>query len=401
MSRRGWGLVAAATALVVVLGIWQWRRHAAEQARIAERNAAELTAIERGVASLVARARADALAPGISAAFALPDGRVGTAVAGFADVEAKQPITPDTRFLAGSVGKSFHAALAVSLAHDGIVDLDAPIARWIGKEKWFERLPNAHALTLRHLLQHRSGLIDHVWTLRFVARELQLRFFESDELIPTEEMIEIALDREPKFPAGEGFAYGDTNYVLAGLVMERATGRSDFDLIEERFLARLELDGIVAARSRRIPGLAAGYQLPVNPFLLPAKMTDENGLRIHPMLESTAGGFAANPRSLVRWAKALFEGEALPDGAVQEMIRDTVPVGDGRRYGLGLYEYDTPLGRAFGHSGYFPGYRSGLLYFPDAKIAVAVQTNRDFAVDTDALLLAIARRVVRDPGSSR
>jgi D-alanyl-D-alanine carboxypeptidase len=394
MSRRGWGLVAAALVLVLVLGIWQWRRYAAEQARIVERDAAALTAVERDVASLVARARADALAPGISAAFALPDGRIGTAVSGFADVEAERLLTPDTRFLAGSVGKSFHAALAVWLASEGVVDLDAPISRWLGEEKWFERLPNGRALTLRHLLQHRSGLIDHVWTLRFVARELKLRFFESDELIPTEEMIEIALDREPKFRAGEGFAYGDTNYLLAGLVMKRATGRSDFDLIEEHFLARLGLDGIVAARSRRILDLAAGYQLPVNPFLLPPKMTDESGVRIHPMLESTAGGFAANPRSLVRWAKALFEGAALPDGAVQEMIRNTVPVGDGRRYGLGLYEYDTPLGRAYGHSGYFPGYRSGLIYYPDAKIAIAVQTNRDFAVDTDALLLAIAQRVI-------
>ena len=50
-------------------------------------------------------------------------------------------MTPDTRFLAGSVGKSFHAALAVALAREGVVDLDAPISRWIGREPWFARLP--------------------------------------------------------------------------------------------------------------------------------------------------------------------------------------------------------------------------------------------------------------------
>ena len=82
-------------------------------------------------------------------------------------------MTPDTRFLAGSVGKSLHAALAVALAHEGVVDLDAPISRWIGREPWFARLPNARDLTLRLLLQHRSGLIDHVYSIEFVARELE------------------------------------------------------------------------------------------------------------------------------------------------------------------------------------------------------------------------------------
>jgi len=396
MSRRTRLAIAVVAIAAIAVGVWLWGRRAAEQARIAaERDAAQLAAIEHGVARIVARARDDARLPGLSFAFALPDGRVGTAVAGFADPEAKVRVTPDTRFLAGSVGKSLHAALAVALAREGVVDLDAPISRWIGGEPWFARLPNAGDLTLRLLLQHRSGLIDHVFSLEFVVRELKLRMFQPDyALIPPEQLIEGALDREPLFPAGRGFAYGDTNYVLAGIVIQRATGRSPFDQIEERFLTPLGLAGIVAARSPRIPGLAIGHQFPVNPFLLPPKMVDKNGmLPIHPMLESTAGGFAANPRDLVRWAKALFEGAALPATAVAEMTRDPVRTPDGRRYGLGLYRYETPLGVAWGHGGYFPGYRSGLLYFPDTQIAVAAQANRDYLVDLDALMREIARSV--------
>jgi D-alanyl-D-alanine carboxypeptidase len=110
--------------------------------------------------------------------------------------EAKLRMTPETRFLAGSVGKSLHAALAVALARDGVVDLDAPISRWIGGEPWFTRLPNARDLTLRLLLQHRSGLIDHVFSLEFVVQELKLRMFEPDHaLIPPERLIEGAFDR--------------------------------------------------------------------------------------------------------------------------------------------------------------------------------------------------------------
>lgn len=404
MSRRAgvvFGLVAIA-AIAASLGVWRWRRQVEELARIAAASsaarAAELAAIEQSVAPFVARARDEALLPGISAAFALPDGRVGTAVAGFADVEAEVRMTPDTRFLAGSVGKHFHAALAVALAQDGVLDLDAPISRWIGDEPWFARLPNARDLTLRHLLQHQSGLVDHVHSIQFVARELKLRMFESEDAVfEPEELIEIALDRKAKFRAGTGFAYGDTNYVLAGLVIERATGRSPFDQIEERFLAPLGLAGIAPARTLRIPRIAAGYQLPVNPFLLPPKMIDDEGeLVIHPMLESTGGGFATTPRDLVRWAKALFEGRALPANGVEEMMRSPVATEDGRRYGLGLYRYETRLGRAWGHAGYFPGYRSALMYFPGSKIAVAVEVNRDLGADVEALLIELAQRVRRD-----
>lgn len=397
-SRRARVFAIAAIALVAAASLAAHRRMRIDDAeRIRAREVAELAAIERSVGAIVERARADTRVPGVSAAFALPDGRVGAAVAGLADVEAEARMTPETRFLAGSIGKSFHAALAVALAHERIVDLDAPISRWIGREPWFTRLPNARELTLRHLLQHQSGLIDHIYSIRFAARQLGLRMFASDDAVfQPEELIEIALDREPTFRAGEGFAYGDTNYVLAGLVIERATGRSPFDQIEERFLAPLGLADITPARTRRIANLAAGYQLPLNLFLLPPKMTSEDGLRVHPMLESTAGGFAATPRDLVRWGKALFEGRALPADATEEMTRHTVASGDGRRYGLGVYRYETPLGHAWGHGGYFPGYRSGFLYFPDARIAVAVEVNLDVGADVHELMLEIAQRVRRD-----
>ena len=353
-----------------------------------------MAALER----VVARARQGGLLPGLSAAFASREGRVGAAVAGHADVEAEVPMTPETRFIAGSVGKSLHAAHALLLHREGIVDLDAPVSRWLGDEPWFGRLPNAEALTLRALLQHTSGIADHLKTPGFWIRSLVERLFEQEEaLFSPEELIEPVLDREPGFPVGEGFAYGDTNYVLAGLVVERATGASAFDGIEERLLGPLALDGIVAARARHVPGLAAGYQAPVNPFLLPPKIAEGGTLRVHPMNESTAGGFATTPSGVVRWAKALFEGPALRGPEREALVGRTVPTGDGRHYGLGVYVQDTPRGRAFGHGGYFPGYRSGFLYFPDSGVAVCVQVNRDVFVDVDALLLEIARAVIPEP----
>jgi D-alanyl-D-alanine carboxypeptidase len=212
-------------------------------------------------------------------------------------------------------------------------------------------------------------------------------------LLTQVELVEKVLDEDPEFPAGEGFAYGDTNYVIAGLVIERATGASAFDGIEARLLEPLGLGSITPTRTRRITGLAAGYQLPVNPFLLPPKIAEDGVLRVHPMIESTAGGFATTPSDMVRWAKALFEERALPGPYLDALVGHPVQTGDGRRYGLGVYIEDTPLGVRWGHGGFFPGYRSALLYLPESGVAVCVQLNRDFLVDIDAIALEIARRV--------
>lgn len=380
--------LALALALALLLGVWRVGELAEREAR------ARLAALEASVGERLNRARDLARVPGLSAAFALPDGRVGVAVTGYADVEAQAPMTPATRFIAGSVGKSFHAALALLLHREGTLDLDAPIARWIGDEPWFRRLPNADELTLRHLLQHQSGLIDHIWSPEFFLLQLKTRLTaDPDRVLAPEELLDIALDREPRFPAGEGFAYGDTNYVLAGLAIERATGRGAFEQIEERLLRPLGLAEIVPARARHVPRLAAGYQMPLNLFLLPPKIAERGTLRFHPMNESTAGGFATTPRELVRWAVALFEERALPAPYLDDLVGRSVAAPDGRRYGLGVYLQDTPLGEAWGHGGFFPGYRSTLLYLPKPRIAVCVQANRDFLVDVDALALDIARLI--------
>lgn len=78
-------------------------------------------------------------------------------------------MTPDTRMLSGSTGESFVAAVVLAPVQEGQLDLDQPIAPWLGGEPWFVRLPNGGAITLRMLLRHQSGLMDHLHTEPFEA----------------------------------------------------------------------------------------------------------------------------------------------------------------------------------------------------------------------------------------
>ncbi len=100
--------------------------------------------------------------PGATAAYVLRDGTTGVVATGLADVEDGTLMTVRSRMLAASIGKTFVGATALALAREGVLELDAPVSRWLGDRHWFTRLPNHAAMTVRHLLNHSSGLPDHV-----------------------------------------------------------------------------------------------------------------------------------------------------------------------------------------------------------------------------------------------
>jgi D-alanyl-D-alanine carboxypeptidase len=333
--------------------------------------------------------------PGAMAAFALPDGRVGHSAVGWADPKRRIPMTPDLRSMSGSVGKTFVAALALSLAQEEKLDLDSRIETWLGEEPWFSRLPNARELTLRMLLQHAGGLEDHVALVRFYAKAVwRLLTRGPDAYVSPLEEIQLLLGRDPLFPAGAGYHYTDTGYLLVGLILEKVAGRPYYELIRERFLEPLALTRTMPSDRRDIPDLIAGHQEQL--WFLPRRVVDADGnLRFSPAAEWTGGGLATNPHDLVRWAKALYEEKALPGQYLDELLANPSDAGEGFGYGLGVFIYRaTPVGPAYGHGGYFPGYRTQMLYFPDHQVAVAVQLNVDDGVEPREYAFAIAEGVV-------
>lgn len=317
--------------------------------------------------------RAVARFPGASLAVALPDGRTVAVATGLADTARGVPLRTSDRLLQGSVGKTYVAAVAMQLVHEGTLDLDAPISRWLGTAPWFARLPNAAAITVRQLMNHTSGLVRYEFDPRATAvlREQPMKAWTP------EERLSYLFDTAAPFAAGAGWDYSDTNYIVLGMILERITGRPYHDELRRRLLGPLGLANTIPSDRPDLPGLANGYAGPKNDLGgYDASLDDRGRLRVNPQFEWTGGGIASTTADLARWGKLLYEGRAFDASLLPRML-DGVPSKLGRdvRYGLGVMTRPTALGPAWGHSGFFPGYATELLYFPDLKIAAAIQVN--------------------------
>ena len=318
--------------------------------------------------------RSAAAFPGASVGIALPDGTAFGVVTGVSDRAAGTPLTVDGLFLAGSTGKTLFAAVALQLVEKGVLDLDAPAAKYLGARPWFARLPNAKDVTVRHLMTHTSGIVRYEMDPAFTSA---LRA-QPDKVWRPEEEVAFQLGATPPFAVGQGWDYSDTNYIVLGMIVEGLTHKAYYDEIRTRFLVPLHLDRIVPSTSRRIPGLVPGYAGPRDPLGLPDEMMVKGELVINPQFEWAGGGFATTPLDLARWGRELYAGRALSPAARKLMIDAAVParLGPETKYGLGvIIRPSSPVGLTWGHSGFFPGYQTELIHLPDAGLTLAIQIN--------------------------
>jgi D-alanyl-D-alanine carboxypeptidase len=312
--------------------------------------------------------------PGATAAVVLPDGRIISISTGLSDVEAHAPMKPTDRILAGSIGKTYFAAVMMRLVFEKKLDLDAKISRWIGDEPWLRRFPNADTIVFRQLLNHTSGIPEHAESPEFTAA---LRKDPDKNWTPLE-LLSFTFDKPAKFPAGQGWSYADTNFILAGYIVEKIMHRQLYDLVREQILRPLKLEDTIPSTSRTLPGLVQGYSMPNSPFGFSGRTLHDGKFIINPQAEWTGGGFLSTSTDLARWAKLLYEGKAF-DKSMLAVMEAGVPArtGKGDEYGLGVQIRHTPFGITYGHGGWFPGYLSEMEYFPEKRTAVAVQINTD------------------------
>ena len=311
--------------------------------------------------------------PGATAGFVLADGTSFGLATGMSDTSAKKAMSPNDLLPQGSVGKTYVSAVAMQLVHEGKIGLDDKIEKYLGKEAWFAHLPNAHDITVRMIMTHTSGLVRYELKEQFLSDLTK----NPDKVWKPEEEVAYILDTTPPFAAGKGWQYSDTNYIVLGMIIERVTKSTYYQELKKRILGPLKLQHTVPLDSRVIPGLAQGYAGPNNPFGGTDAMIVNGKFAINPQFEWCGGGIASTTEDLARWGKMIYEGRAFHPSLLPELLNG-VParLGPEAKYGLGVIIRPVgALGISYGHSGFFPGYQTEMMYFPNYKIATAVQIN--------------------------
>jgi D-alanyl-D-alanine carboxypeptidase len=141
----------------------------------------------------------------------------------------------------------------------GTLSLDDLASKWLGDRPWFSKLPNADEIRVRHLLSHSAGIGDYLGRPGFLLAMVGRVLRHGSAYFEPEELIRFALSRRPLFPVGEGYRYFDVGYLVLGRLIEAASGRSYYELLDERILTPLELDEIAPADRSVLTNITPGY----------------------------------------------------------------------------------------------------------------------------------------------
>ncbi|MEU8657937.1 serine hydrolase domain-containing protein [Actinoplanes philippinensis] len=282
------------------------------------------------------------LDPAVSGALVRVEGSAGRwrGRAGVGDVRSGSPVPWDARFRIGSMTKAFTATAVLQLVAAGLIELDAPVRRYLP-----ERLPEGYPGTVRQLLDYTSGLRAREIPHKERAWFLEHRF---DTFEPGSQVL---WDEEPLFTPGDKQVYGNVSYIVAGLVIERVTGRPYADAIRRGILRPLGLrHTYLPGTHTAIPGPHAhGYEL------IDGEYVDVT--RANPSLQWAAAEMISTAADLDRFLTALLGGRLLPARELRAML--TVPKNG--TYGCGLSRLQLPDGREiWGKSGDRPGYNNGM-----------------------------------------
>lgn len=315
--------------------------------------------------------------PGATAAVVLPDGQRISLAAGYADREANIRMKPGAQMFSGSVGKTFVAALVLKQVEAGQLYLDERLESYFGQESWYRALPNAADITVRMLLQHTSGLPRYVFQEAFI----QALKDQPGRSWKPEELLGFIAGMPAKHPAGKGWGYSDTNYLLLGMLLEKVSGKAYYALLQEQILGPLGLQHTYPSDKPELPGLTQGYIGSQNILGLPRDKTVEDGrYAINPQFEWTGGGLVTNAEDLARWMHNLQKGKVIGKRMLQEMrlpaaFRSGRPADSG--YGLGCFAWQEGGGMHYGHEGVMPGHVTTVEYAAEEGLAIAIQVNTD------------------------
>ncbi|MFH8238959.1 serine hydrolase domain-containing protein [Streptomyces sp. NPDC018321] len=317
-----------------------------------------------GVAAALNAAVAEG-APGAMARFTGPEG-VRARTAGVRDRTSGAAMDVRARFRVGSVSKTFTAVVVLQLVDEGRLALDAPVDRYLPG-----LLPDDR-ITVRHLLTHRSGLADY--TDRMFHETVPGFEAVRNRVFSQRELVDLSLAEPRTTEPGAAYKYSNTNFVVAGMLVEEVTGRPVARAYQQRIIGPLGLrDTSYVHPDTRIAGLRVrGYLHP-----------DEAGAPLVDSTEQTVswaqsgGAVISAPADLTTFMTALMRGRLLSPRMLDAMT--TVAPTDAtntRFYGLGLRRYDLTCGtRVYGHTGTVQGYYTYAFATRDGRRGLSAMAN--------------------------
>ncbi|MDN3022869.1 serine hydrolase domain-containing protein [Streptomyces sp. S.PB5] len=326
--------------------------------------------------------------PGVTAE-ARTGHRVWSATAGVGNLGTGKPRSAHDRYRVGSITKTFVSTVVLQLEAEGRLSLDDTVEKWLpGVVRG-----NGHdggAITLRALLNHTSGIFNYT-----ADAEFRRTYFEKDGFFEhrydtksAQDLVDIAMSHKPDFAPGTSWKYSNTNYVLAGMVIEKATGRPYGDEIRERVIRPLHLD------ATSVPGTRATVPRPSSRAY--SKLAETitgptyDVTEMNPSAASSAGGMISDNADLNRFYSALLKGRLLPPEQLAEMrttVTDAAHPNAG--YGLGLMELKLSCGvGVWGHDGGIHGSSSVAVTTADGRHSLSFNFNGDWSGDALAVVEA-------------
>ncbi|MGW3201183.1 serine hydrolase domain-containing protein [Streptomyces sp. NPDC001118] len=323
--------------------------------------------------------------PGVTATVREAHG-TWSATVGVGDLRTGKPRSTADRYRVASITKTFVATVLLQLEAEGRLSLDDTV------DKWLPGVVEGHGhdgrhITVRRLLNHTSGIYNYL-----ADADFQRAYFTADgfskhryDTVDARDLVAIAMRHKPDFAPGTSWTYSNTNYVLAGMVIEKVTGRPYAAEISRRVIRPLRLT------ATSVPGTKVTLPQPSSRAY--SKFRDPSGptydvTTLNPSIASSAGEMISDSADLDRFYGALLGGKLLPPEQLKEM-KTTVDtrIAPDVRYGLGLMDTRLTCGvHVWGHTGGIHGSSSEVATTPDGRHSVAVNFNGDWSGDTTSVL---------------
>jgi CubicO group peptidase (beta-lactamase class C family) len=313
----------------------------------------------------------DPTATGLSSAIFAPDGTVWQGFAGLANRETNAPVDENSLFVIASTTKPMVATVVLQLVDEGKLKLTDTVSQWV--PDLAKDIPNTDRVTIRELLGHRSGIRDYLVEPQFGEDGMNPALLSRE--YSGKDLLAYIKDKPALAQPGQSSSYSNSNYLLLGEIVEKATGTNLATQLRSRIFEPLGMNQSFYAA-----------QEPVNEGYLTRGYADINGdgqndiLNRSLVLGGADGAVVSTALDTAKFAQALFQGELLAPETLQRMIQDsfpeslansngTVPDFQSSRIGLGIFSLQyKEVGQVLEHGGDTFGWKSEMFYRPDNKI---------------------------------